>query len=80
MGCKTVTYHQLENLNVATAGEHQVLGDAALHFAGNETGDASNVVAVLDHAPCYLQCTFHSSTQHDNPPLAAAADGCEGTQ
>lgn len=50
-------YHQLQNPDVATAGEDQVLGDTALHLTSNEAGDASNVVAVLHHTPCHLQFT-----------------------
>ena len=58
-GC---AYQQLQNLDVPTAGEDQILGDAALHLAGDEAGDACNVVAVLHHAPRHLQTNLHFST------------------
>ena len=72
-------YHQLQDLDVATAREDQVLGDAALHLACNEAGDAGNVVAVLHHAPCYLQPIRGSTTQYDNPSFATDAGGSKTT-
>ena len=56
------THHQLQNPDVATAGEDQVLGNAALHLTSNKAGDASNVVAVLHHTPCNLQSTLALSS------------------
>ena len=73
-------YHQLQDLDVATAREDQVLGDAALHLASNEAGDAGNVVAVLDHPPSYLQAILHSMTQYDHTSFATDADVSEGTR